>query len=132
MLFPGTYSVTVASSGNFLKSFSLPFEPHATPGYRRLIDELSAGYRPADDEDSGGCWSTRQMTTADLNVVLRQAVRRLATGVAVLTVWHGDVVQGTTISSVVAISRDPLLIGVCLRGESSLTEVLGEARALCS
>ncbi len=33
--------------GNFLKPFSLPFEPHATPGYRRLIDELSAGYRPA-------------------------------------------------------------------------------------
>ncbi|MEV4318091.1 hypothetical protein [Actinocrispum sp. NPDC049592] len=29
--------------GNFLKPFSLPFEPHAAPGYRRLIDELSAG-----------------------------------------------------------------------------------------
>jgi hypothetical protein len=28
--------------GNFLKPFSLPFEPHAAPGYRRLIDELSA------------------------------------------------------------------------------------------
>jgi flavin reductase (DIM6/NTAB) family NADH-FMN oxidoreductase RutF len=68
------------------------------------------------------------MTPADLNVVLRQAVRRLATGVAVLTVWHGDVVHGTTVSSVAAISRDPLLIGVCLREESGLTEVFGEAR----
>jgi hypothetical protein len=29
--------------GNFLKPFSLPFEPHAAPGYRRLIDELAAG-----------------------------------------------------------------------------------------
>src|SRR6266496_2480835 len=29
--------------GNFLKPFSLPFEPHAAPGYRVLIDELSAG-----------------------------------------------------------------------------------------
>jgi hypothetical protein len=29
--------------GNFLKPFSLPFEPHLAPGYRRLIDELSAG-----------------------------------------------------------------------------------------
>jgi hypothetical protein len=29
--------------GNFLKPFSLPFEPQAAPGYRRLIDELSAG-----------------------------------------------------------------------------------------
>lgn len=28
--------------GNFLKPFGLPFEPHAAPGYRRLIDELAA------------------------------------------------------------------------------------------
>jgi hypothetical protein len=28
--------------GNFLKPFSLPFEPQPAPGYRRLIDELSA------------------------------------------------------------------------------------------
>jgi hypothetical protein len=26
--------------GNFLKTFALPFEPHATPGYRRLIEGL--------------------------------------------------------------------------------------------
>jgi hypothetical protein len=29
--------------GNFLKPFGLPFEPHAAPGYRRLIDEISGG-----------------------------------------------------------------------------------------
>lgn len=29
--------------GNFLKPFALPFEPHAAPGYRRLIDEISSG-----------------------------------------------------------------------------------------
>jgi flavin reductase len=68
------------------------------------------------------------MTAADLNVVLRQAVRRLATGVAVLTVWRGDVAHGTTVSSVSAISREPLLIGACLREESALTQVIGEAR----
>lgn len=28
--------------GNFLKPFGLPFEPHAAPGYRRLIDEVAA------------------------------------------------------------------------------------------
>jgi hypothetical protein len=40
--------------GNFLKPFSLPFEPHATaPGYRRLIDELSAGYRSGGERRSG-------------------------------------------------------------------------------
>lgn len=68
------------------------------------------------------------MTPADLTVVLRQAVRRLATSVAVLTVWHDDVASGTTVSSVIAISRDPLLIGVCLRTESGLTELFGQAR----
>jgi flavin reductase len=57
-----------------------------------------------------------------------EAVRRFTTGVAVLTLWHGDVVQGTTVSSVTAMSRNPLLIGVCLRGESGLTPVLAEAR----
>jgi flavin reductase (DIM6/NTAB) family NADH-FMN oxidoreductase RutF len=68
------------------------------------------------------------MTAADLNVVLRQAVRRLVTGVAVVTVWHGDVAHGTTVSSVAAISREPLLIGVCLRTESGLVEPIGAAR----
>jgi hypothetical protein len=39
--------------GNFLKPFGMPFEPHVTaPGYRRLIDELATGYRPAADERS--------------------------------------------------------------------------------
>lgn len=28
--------------GNFLKPFGLPFEPHAAPGYRWLMDEVTA------------------------------------------------------------------------------------------
>jgi flavin reductase len=68
------------------------------------------------------------MTTADPNLMLRQAARRLATGVAVLTVWHGDVVHGTTVSSVAAMSREPLLLGVCLREASRITQAIGEAR----
>jgi flavin reductase (DIM6/NTAB) family NADH-FMN oxidoreductase RutF len=62
------------------------------------------------------------------NEARHQAVRRFTTGVGVLTVWHGNVVQGTTVSSVTAISRDPLLIGVCLRAGSGITRVLCEAR----
>jgi len=60
--------------------------------------------------------------------VRHQAVRRFATGVGVVTVWHGDAVQGTTVSSVTAISQDPLMIGVCLSTQSSITQVLHEAR----
>jgi flavin reductase (DIM6/NTAB) family NADH-FMN oxidoreductase RutF len=56
------------------------------------------------------------------------AVRSFTTGVGVLTVWHGDVVGGVTVSSVSAISRDPLLIGVSLCVGSSLASVIGEAR----
>lgn len=67
------------------------------------------------------------MMSADLNVLLRQAVRRLATGVAVVTVWHGDLVHGTTVSSVAALSREPLLLGVCLREKSSITQAIAEA-----
>lgn len=65
---------------------------------------------------------------ADLDVILRQAVRRLATGVAVVTVWHGDDVHGTTVSSVSSVSREPLLIGVCLHAVSGLAEVIDQAR----
>ncbi|MBV9447987.1 MAG: flavin reductase [Streptosporangiaceae bacterium] len=68
------------------------------------------------------------MTAAEVSVALRQAVRRLATGVAVVTVWHGDVVHGTTVSSVAAVSREPLLIGVSLREGSDLMEVIMQAR----
>jgi flavin reductase (DIM6/NTAB) family NADH-FMN oxidoreductase RutF len=67
------------------------------------------------------------MTTNDLDVTLRQAARRLATGVAVVTVWHGDLVHGTTVSSVAAVSREPLLLGVCLREESGMTRAIAGA-----
>ncbi len=68
------------------------------------------------------------MMAAELDVMLRQAVRRLTTGVAVLTVWHGDLVHGTTVSSVAAVSREPLLVGVCLRERSGITRAIGQAR----
>ena len=66
------------------------------------------------------------MTAADLDVMLRQAVRRLVTGVAVVTVWHGDDVHGTTVSSVCSVSREPLLIGVCLR---AVAEQIGDRQS---
>jgi flavin reductase (DIM6/NTAB) family NADH-FMN oxidoreductase RutF len=68
------------------------------------------------------------MTAADLDLTLRQAVRCLVTGVAIVTVWQGDDIHGTTVSSVSSVSRDPLLIGVCLRTVSGLAEVIDQAR----
>lgn len=57
----------------------------------------------------------------------RAAVRRLATGVTVLTAVHGDRVHGTTASAVTAVSRDPLLICVCLRTGSAFAELAAQA-----
>ncbi|MGW7530528.1 flavin reductase family protein [Streptomyces sp. NPDC054783] len=53
----------------------------------------------------------------------RAALRRLATGVSVLTAAHGGAVHGTTVSAVSAVSRDPLLISVCLRTGSAFTRL---------
>jgi len=54
----------------------------------------------------------------------RQALRRFASGVAVLTYLEGDEAHGTTVSSVTAVSRDPLLIGACLRQGSQFARLV--------
>lgn len=66
--------------------------------------------------------------TAELDLLRHQAVRRFTTGVAVLTVWHGENAHGATVSSVSTLSKEPLLIGVSMRSGSAFTEVVGTAR----
>lgn len=65
---------------------------------------------------------------ADRDAVRHQAVRRFTTGVAVLTVWHGESAHGATVSSVTTLSKEPLLIGASLRSGSAFTQVVGAAR----
>lgn len=67
------------------------------------------------------------MTSDEIDRRHRSATRRFATGVAVLTVWHGRAAQGTTVSAVTTLSRNPLLLGVCLRGTSSFVELANTA-----
>ena len=57
----------------------------------------------------------------------RRALRRFASGVTVLTVNHAGLRHGTTVSAVVAISRDPLVLGACLRASSAFTALACEA-----
>jgi flavin reductase (DIM6/NTAB) family NADH-FMN oxidoreductase RutF len=66
------------------------------------------------------------MILEDLEQRRRQALRQLASGVAVLTFWYGNDAHGTTVSAVTAVSRDPLLVGVCLHRDSLF------ARLVCS
>lgn len=54
----------------------------------------------------------------------RAAVSLLASGVSVLTVSVDGVPHGTTASTVVPISREPLLIGFCLRASSTFTQMV--------
>ncbi|MFF9145951.1 flavin reductase family protein [Streptomyces sp. NPDC014861] len=53
----------------------------------------------------------------------RRAVYHLAAPVAVLTVRHGDVLHGTTVSTVSTVSREPLLLGASLRRGSQFAEL---------
>ena len=49
----------------------------------------------------------------------RRALRQFASGVAVLTLADERGAHGTTVSALAAVSREPLLIGVCLSRSSS-------------
>ncbi|TMM38978.1 MAG: flavin reductase [Actinobacteria bacterium] len=59
--------------------------------------------------------------------VARAALRRFASGVTVLTVADGGLAHGTTVSALVAVSREPLVLGACLRASSSFTRLVRRA-----
>jgi flavin reductase len=80
-------------------------------GHANLI-ETPVGGRPA--------------TTVTTQVEPRLALRRLTTGVTVLTVGSGDSAHGTTASSVAAIGQDPPLVCAALRQGSSCTQMILE------
>ncbi|MFF2026291.1 flavin reductase family protein [Streptomyces sp. NPDC058171] len=53
----------------------------------------------------------------------RRALYQLAAPVAVLTVRHGEVLHGTTVSTVTTVSREPLLLATCLRRGSQFADL---------
>lgn len=59
------------------------------------------------------------MITEDVAESRYSAVRQFASGVAVLTLADERGAHGTTVSALAAVSREPLLIGVCLNPGSS-------------
>lgn len=67
------------------------------------------------------------MVADEIDKRLRGASRQFATGVAVLTAWHGAAAQGTTVSAVSTVSRTPLLLAVGLRRGSSFVELVTSA-----
>lgn len=60
----------------------------------------------------------------EMSYAARRAVRRITSGVTVLTLNRSGVCHGTTVSAVLAISRVPLIVGACLRAPSATTGML--------
>jgi flavin reductase (DIM6/NTAB) family NADH-FMN oxidoreductase RutF len=62
-----------------------------------------------------------QPTARDLG---RQALRRIASGVTVLTINRDGLRHGMTVSAIIAMSREPLVLGASLRAQSSFAAML--------
>jgi flavin reductase (DIM6/NTAB) family NADH-FMN oxidoreductase RutF len=58
----------------------------------------------------------------------RQALRRIASGVTVLTVNRDGVRHGVTVSAIIPISRDPLVLGASLRARSAFAAMASDCR----
>jgi flavin reductase (DIM6/NTAB) family NADH-FMN oxidoreductase RutF len=74
---------------------------------------------------------TRIVSELATSTAARSALRRFASGVTVLTVNLDGVRHGATVSAVVPISRDPLVLGVCLRSPSGFCEMTRKAGRFC-
>ncbi len=72
---------------------------------------------PAGIAEQPGLYPPAQPQPADADRA-RTALRRVAAGVTVFTVNQGGLRHGTTVSAVAAMSRDPLILGGCLRRDS--------------
>ncbi|MEV5177118.1 flavin reductase family protein [Streptomyces flaveolus] len=60
-------------------------------------------------------------------IARRRALYHLTAPVAVLTVRHGSQLHGTTVSALGTVSREPLLLGACLRTGSQFAALAAEA-----
>ncbi|WP_018348338.1 flavin reductase family protein [Longispora albida] len=58
----------------------------------------------------------------------RRALRRMASGVTVLTISEDGLRHGATVSALVPVSREPLLVAACLTSGSSLAGMVKRAR----
>jgi flavin reductase (DIM6/NTAB) family NADH-FMN oxidoreductase RutF len=75
--------------------------------------------------------TTRIVSELATSSAARSALRRIASGVTVLTVNLDGVRHGATVSAVVPISRDPLVLGVCLRSPSGFSTMTRQAGQFC-
>lgn len=59
----------------------------------------------------------------------REAMRRFATGVAIMTVRDGDAIYGMTANAFTSVSKEPMLILVCVMKDSITHERVSRTRS---
>jgi len=88
--------------------------------------DLSASEASASDRCASP--AARAAARSGTDDSARRALRRIASGVTVLTVNANGRPHGITVSAVVTISRDPLVLGACLRTSSGFTAMVRRRR----
>lgn len=82
-----------------------------------------SAFAEAESPPGGGPHGQRPGDPGDKERSRRTAVRKVASGVTVLTVALGDQAHGSTASAVTAVSAEPLLICACLRRGSTFADL---------
>ncbi|CAL9327167.1 NADH-dependent flavin reductase (plasmid) [Streptomyces sp. enrichment culture] len=59
---------------------------------------------------------------------MRRAARRFVTGVAIVAVRSGDRTHALTANSLVTLSLDPALVGICMRPQGRMRPLMGPGR----
>ncbi len=58
----------------------------------------------------------------------REAMRRFATGVAIMTVSDGDTIHGMTANAFTSVSKDPMLVLVCVMKDSVTHDMVSRTK----
>jgi flavin reductase (DIM6/NTAB) family NADH-FMN oxidoreductase RutF len=58
----------------------------------------------------------------------REAMRRFATGVAIMTVRDGDAIHGMTANAFASVSKDPMLVLICVMKDSITHDLVSRGR----
>jgi len=72
-----------------------------------------------------------QIETTDLKDNFRNAMRRMAASVSIVTVAHGGHKAGATVSSVTSVSFDPMSLLVCIHNQSLFHDIISKADHFC-
>jgi len=74
---------------------------------------------------------TQSGTVPDLALAFRDAMRRMASTVTILTATDHERHHGMTVTAVTSVSLEPPSLLVCLNNRTQLHDIMGQARGFC-